>query len=216
MFINVNFAQIHEIGPMILGTNYVGEIGKDNFIRPNDTGFGILYRWNKSPRHSYRLHYNFANLSADDTNVDSGSRAQRGLNFSNRIHEIGVGLEFNFRDFDLHQIGFQYTPYVASGLNAFNYKEQYFINNTLFFDENKWSYSIPMIIGIKSKVTRSLILGFEIGARYAFTDNLDGSNPQNEQFLNQRFGNINSNDWYVFTGVYFTYTFGNNPCFCPY
>ncbi|MEO9560182.1 MAG: DUF6089 family protein, partial [Nonlabens ulvanivorans] len=47
-----------------------------------------------------------------------------------------------------------------------------------------------------------------------FTDNLDGSN--NEDFENVRFGNINNNDWYVFSGVTLTYAFGRKPCYCNF
>ena len=43
-----------------------------------------------------------------------------------------------------------------------------------------------------------LILALEVGARYTFTDNLDGSNPKNDNLI--KFGNINNNDWYVFQG----------------
>jgi hypothetical protein len=49
-----------------------------------------------------------------------------------------------------------------------------------------------------------LVLALETGARYTLTDNIDGS-------FNQNFGNINNNDWYVFTGATLTYTFGTNP-----
>jgi hypothetical protein len=54
-----------------------------------------------------------------------------------------------------------------------------------------------MIVGVKSKLTETLIIGFEVGARYTFTDNLDGSNPKNGNLKSLKFGNINSNDWYV-------------------
>jgi hypothetical protein len=52
-----------------------------------------------------------------------------------------------------------------------------------------------------------LVLALETGARYTLTDNIDGS-------FNQKFGNINNNDWYVFTGATLTYTFGTKPCYC--
>ena len=39
-------------------------------------------------------------------------------------------------------------------------------------------------------------------------------NPENDNFETLRFGNLNSNDWYVFTGFTVTYTFGNKPCYC--
>jgi uncharacterized protein YchJ len=71
-----------------------------------------------------------------------------------------------------------------------------------------------MTIGIKTKFINHIILGFEAGARYSFKDDFDGSNPTNKKFESLKFGNINSNDWYVFTGFTVTYTFGNKPCYC--
>jgi hypothetical protein len=71
-----------------------------------------------------------------------------------------------------------------------------------------------MIIGVKSNITPSLILAAEVGARYTFTDNLDASNPANENLKTLRFGNQNNNDWYIFSGFTLTYTFGDKPCYC--
>jgi hypothetical protein len=71
-----------------------------------------------------------------------------------------------------------------------------------------------MTVGIKGTLTENLILGLEVGVRYTFTDNLDGSNPKNEKLKTLQFGNINSNDWYTFSGLTLTYTFGNKPCYC--
>ena len=71
-----------------------------------------------------------------------------------------------------------------------------------------------MVIGLKTRLVRNIIIGVEVGARYTFSDNLDGSNPINENLEVYKFGNLNSNDWYVFSGFTLTYTFGKNPCFC--
>jgi hypothetical protein len=46
-----------------------------------------------------------------------------------------------------------------------------------------------------------------MGARYTLTDNLDGSKKK-ESLKSSQFGNINNNDWYVFSGLTLTYTFG--------
>ena len=73
-----------------------------------------------------------------------------------------------------------------------------------------------MVIGFKTTVTNHIILALEVGTRYTFTDGIDGSvpdAPEREQFS---FGNINSNDWYTFTGITLTYTFGQKPCYCNY
>ena len=44
-------AQTHEFGVFIGGSNYIGDIGSTTYIAPNEPAFGILYKWNKSPRH---------------------------------------------------------------------------------------------------------------------------------------------------------------------
>ena len=55
-----------------------------------------------------------------------------------------------------------------------------------------------------------------MGARYTLTDNLDGSNPENEfdDLPTYKFGNISNNDWYIFTGLTISFTFGDLPCYC--
>lgn len=90
-------------------------------------------------------------------------------------------------------------------------------NGKLSNEGTNWDFAIPMVVGYKEAITEHIIGGLEIGARYTFTDNLDGSWP--EEYLGRRdpkieFGNRNTNDWYVFTGVSFTFTFGRKPCYC--
>ncbi|MNE01273.1 hypothetical protein D3C80_937060 [compost metagenome] len=71
-----------------------------------------------------------------------------------------------------------------------------------------------MIVGVKSNITPNFVIGLEVGARYTFADDIDGSNPTNDNLENLQFGNLNNNDWYVFSGLTLTYTFGNTPCYC--
>ena len=75
-----------------------------------------------------------------------------------------------------------------------------------------------MIVGYKTTLGQNFVLAAEIGARYTFTDNLDGSNPNkvSENKDDVSFGNINNNDWYVFTGITLTFTFGRKPCYCNF
>ncbi len=210
----VSNAQIHEIGIFAGGNNYIGDVGPTNYVKPNEFAFGLLYKWNKSPRHSWRISYMQGKVTSNDHDSDMPARKQRGLNFENSVKELSLGLEFNFFDFNLHESGFLLTPYVYSGISYFRYTELYHVNNQYEEDEDKNTFAIPMTVGIKTRIAEKLILGFEVGARYTFTDNLDGSNPKNDSFKTLRFGNLNSNDWYVFTGFTLTYTFGNKPCYC--
>ena len=207
-------AQIHEIGAFLGGSNFIGDVGKTNYVDPNEPAFGILYKWNKSPRHAYRFSYMQSKITANDLESKVSGRKQRGLSFENNLKEFSAGLEFNFFDFNLHDFDRKITPYVFSGVVFSIYDGLFYANGASKFDSNHTTIGIPMIVGLKSNITPNLILGIEAGARYTFADDLDGSNPTNENLQQLKFGNLDSKDWYVFTGFTLTYTFGEKPCYC--
>ncbi len=207
-------AQIHEIGVFLGGSNYIGDVGQTTYIAPNEPAFGILYKWNKSPRHAWRIGYTQSTISANDLDSEEASRSLRGYHFENSIKELSLALEFNFFDFNLHTLDHKITPYVTSGINFLRYDDLYVELGETKKNKGKNSIAIPMIVGIKSNISRRLVLAAEVGARYAFTDNLDGSNSKEESLSALRFGNLNNNDWYVFSGITLTYTFGEKPCYC--
>ncbi len=210
-------AQINELGIFAGGANYIGDIGATTYINPQRPALGIIYKWNRSPRHSWRFSYTYATIEAQDSDSDVPGRNLRGLEFENTIHEFSAGLEFNFFEFDLHDSDNPFSPYVFTGINYFIYNELYFPGTTTpEVDYRESQIAIPMVLGVKTRLNRRFVLGLEAGVRYTFTDNLDGSNPANENLESYQFGNLNSNDWYVFTGFTLTYTFGENPCFCPH
>ncbi len=215
IFQHFTTAQIHEIGVFLGGSNFIGDVGATTYIAPNEPAIGILYKWNKSPRHSYRFSYTQSTISGDDADSDVPGRQQRGYSFENNIKEFSAGLEFNFFDFNLHEIlQRKITPYVYSGLSYTSYDGLFFANGEPKSDASHGTIAIPMTVGIKSNVFKNFILGFEVGARYTFADDLDGSSPTNENLETLKFGDVNSNDWYVFTGFTITYTFGEKPCYC--
>jgi hypothetical protein len=208
-------AQIHEVGAFVGLSNYVGDVGPTNYIHPKESALGILYKWNKSPRHSYRISYTQTNLSADDLLSKEESRFQRAYSFTNSVKELSFGLEFNFFDFNLHKPETKVTPYLFSGISFFKYDELYIDSGGQTFKEkNKNTVALPLNFGIKSNINSYLVIGLEIGARFTLTDNIDGSNPKNENFKTFRFGNLNNNDVYLLTGLTLTYTFGETPCYC--
>ena len=79
---------------------------------------------------------------------------------------------------------------------------------------NGYSMAIPRHVGVKALINKRLVLSAEVGARYTFTDNLDGNHPKDASYTSNQFGNLQSKDWYVFTGLSLAYTFGKNPCYC--
>lgn len=209
-------AQIHEIGIFGGGSNYIGDVGETTFIKPKEFAIGGLYKWNRSPRHSWRASVMHTKLAADDLDSDAAARQLRGLNFSNSLTEISLGLEFNFFDFNLHDGKKKLTPYVYTGLSGFFFEEKYYDGSdpTAKLNKRGASLAIPMIVGLKTNIADHWVIGAEVGARWTFTDNLDGSFPKNESATVQKFGNINNKDWYVLSGITLTYTFGNKPCYC--
>ncbi|NAS29367.1 hypothetical protein GTQ40_00140 [Flavobacteriaceae bacterium R38] len=208
-------AQTHELGVFLGGSNYVGDIGATNYINPNKLAGGILYKWNKSSRYSWRASFIVSDIIGNDANADISSREQRGFRFRNTIRELSAGLEFNFLEFNLHNFERPITPYIYGGLSYFNFNEVFFDNGIAISNGNRNTFAIPMTLGIKGKVGERFVLGAEVGVRYTFTDNLDGSNPDADQPV-FRFGNLNSDDWYVFSGITLTYTFGKKPCYSCY
>lgn len=214
-FITLN-AQINEIGVFLGGSNFVGDVGNTTYISPEKLAFGVLYKWNKSPRHAYRFSYTQSTITGNDLDSPETGRNQRGYSFKNNVKELSAGLEFNFFDFNLHDYHTKVTPYVFSGLNFFLYDQLYRFKtapNTTY-SKNSTSFAIPIILGIKSNITPSIVIGAEVGARYTFTDDMDSSNPNTKNTNIFQFGNLNNNDWYIFSGITLTYTFGEKPCYC--
>jgi opacity protein-like surface antigen len=203
------------LGIFLGGSNFIGDVGATDYISPNQFAVGGIYKWNRSKRHSYRASLIFSDLEGNDVNSDDPRRIQRGYEFSTKIIEISAGMEFTFIDFNLHSGRKIATPYLYTGISVAHHDNSYFLNGVQTDENNSsWAYGIPMALGFKTNFLGNLILGIEVGARYTFSDELDGSFPDDASHFQNRFGNINNNDWYVFSGITLTYTFGENPCYC--
>lgn len=211
-------AQQYEAGLYAGGANFIGDVGKTTFIAPNSPVIGGILKWNRSSRHSFRLTALFAQLDVDDVKSDDTRRLERGYSFKNSIKEVSLGLEYTFWEFDMFKARNPSTPYLYTGLTYFNHDD--FALDTrrdeLVKTGSSWDVAIPMVIGYKAAFGGRVVLAFEAGARYTLSDNLDGSAPKDADGFTTTFGNSNNNDWYMFTGVTLTFTFGRRPCFCAF
>jgi hypothetical protein len=237
------FSQDNEIGIFAGGSNYIGDVGPTTYISPfsnnassNYVG-GIIFRKNFNKRISARTKFNYSKIGSSDNwpqTVDY--RKSRKKYFKNRIVEVGLGVDFNFTDFDIFNSATQKTPYISLGIS-------YFLYDALEYKENvspppapyeyeatksskhpsAYNISIPITLGYKIKPSKKFIFSFEISANYSFSDNLDGSDPSKKQIqslsnptdIDNKFGSTLSNDWYVFSGISITYLFGKKNCYCP-
>lgn len=214
----ISTAQIWEVGVFAGGSNIIGDVGSTSFISPNQGAFGGVLKWNRSPRHSWRFTAIYTNFKAEDSKSDDPRREERGYNYESNALELSAGMEFTFWDFNLHYGEKVNTPYIYTGIST-THHDNYSFRNGVQFDEgtSSWAFGIPIILGFKASIAPKLILAAEIGARYTFSDELDGSVPDDESlYPNYAFGNLNNNDWYMFTGLTLTYTFGRNACYCKF
>lgn len=213
-------AQIHEIGVFVGGSNPIADVGRTTYVYPNKLALGLLYKWNFHERMSVRAQVIKTDLSGNDLDSDIVAKRNRQFRFSNEITEVILGAEFNFLEYSMHnRLDKPMTPYLFTGINFFWYDDLYFQRNSTVRPleavhtlKRNSAMAIPLILGFKAKLNMRLILAAEVGTRFTFTNNLDGSLPENKSLS---FGNKSrSNDWYTFSGFTLTYTFGEKPCYC--
>ena len=187
------YAQIYEAGVILSGTNATSMVDK-KLLNPSNVGFGLLFKWNKSQRYAWRASLSYTNLSFEDKEALDPARISRKKNGNTALLEFSSGLEVNFLPFNLRRLGSVFTPYLYSGITVFG------------FDGTKKdiSFAVPIHFGAKIRVGLNTILAAEVGFRFTFTDNLDGSNAN--QYI---FGDVYNNDWYVFSGITVTHVFSN-------
>ena len=197
-----SYSQKNELGVFFGNSNYIGDVGPTTYVNPFQNPnyvFGIMYRKNFNNRLAGRISFRQSDIgSSDNWKSSVDYRKQRGKYFKNTISEIGLGVDFNF---------FRYS--------SLNYPTG--LKKAVQYTKNS-SFSVPITVGYKIKPFGSMIIGLEVTANHTFTDNLDGSSPVFEiadPNFQDSFGSDLSQDWYIFTGITFTYIFGNEPCYCP-
>jgi len=222
LFTVFSYSQTYEIGGIFGSTSFVGDVGAtqvfvaDEFLESDKMSYGLLFRWNRSNRHSFRFSAMRINTRGIDADSDILERQQRNLSFETTINELAVGIEYTFWEWDLHSVKRpQWVPYISTGI-AYYFTDQFArVGDELQEVETLNGIALPLTLGVKTTIGNRLVLSAEFSARYAFSDNLDGSAP--EELENggafPSFGNPNSNDWYIFAGFSLTYTFGRKPCY---
>lgn len=188
----------------------MGDVGRTNYIQPNNPGGSIIYKYNLNPRIALRGSYSHFSLLGDDADSENTVRSRRGLRFKNPVNEFAVGIEYNFFQYDLSSNDNISTPYILLQVAAVDFETPRLQNldGSYRFTRNT-SVSIPFGVGFKTKVYGKIAFAVETSFRYTFTDKLDYTTSQ---FPDLDFGGT-SNDWYMFTGISLVYTFGRPACF---
>ena len=207
-------AQYREFGLFIGGTNYIGEVGKTTFVEPSlkSPSTTLFYKSNFSPRFAFRVELGLSSIRGIDSLSLEPLRKERANSFTNSINHTSAILEVNYFEMDLSDFKTSWSPYLFAGLSYLKYRDLYYPvrESVANYQNNDFSFAIPMGFGVKTRLGMNFLLGFEIKALYTFSDNLDGSFPTFVDEIDQQpaFGNALSKDLMVYTGFSLTYSFG--------
>lgn len=205
---SVASAQLYEIGIFAGGSNYIGDIGRTNYIYPNFPAAGGILKYNYTPRINFRGTLILTELRATDLKSGSAFRTKRGFSMRNRVLDVSGGVEFNFSKYSMNKTGFSKTPYIIAQATVSNYRVVYEKEAGNYYTRRKFALMPSFGLGYKTRIKENLALSLETSFRYTFKDDID-----EERVQNIGVGNPNSHDWYVFTGFTLTYGFGRPGCY---
>ncbi len=181
-----------EVGIMLGGTNYVGEMTNSRFQEVNFAG-GIMLRYNPNYDFSIRGSVFYGRLNGDDANLSDPELQQRNLDFHSPLIEFSGQLEWNIFGFDaMGSTGRKgFSPYLFAGVGIFKFNPKTTLNGeeielqplgtegqgtTPLQGRKKYALtqvSLPFGAGIKLRLAPRLVIGLEYGPRFTFTDYID-------------------------------------------
>jgi len=207
-----------EIGIGLGATNYRGEISPDYQLQNNRPALTVFYRRDVSVPVTLRGGFTAGLLRADDGNVSGETGAvpplhgYRQANTKGSILEASAVLEYNFMDYHYRTDKVHFTPYLFIGVAGFYANTTTVTNNQALgnaFNQtgSTLGIAIPAGVGFKYALSEHINLGLEVGARKAFTDQLDHLADQDPLLVNPH-----DQDWYYYSGVSLSYTFYKIRC----
>jgi len=216
-------AQHYELGVNFGGGNYIGDIGSEYYFKPKKLGGGIMFKNVVNPWYSIRMDLSYRAFNPDDAEAESAGRQIRQLSASAFIVSLDLGIEYYFRPmnpYKFYRKGHRFRPYIFSGIGIGSLNGNLYKHQKHLLSYSSSTFYIPMKIGFKYKISSQFLIGVETGARYYFSDNIDGT-KQLYGYTNSKIDgeailettNLNSNDWSTFTSISLIYTFGDLRCY---
>lgn len=168
---------------------YVGDLNPSKHFLLSKAGYGIIYRYNISPRFAMKINGFYGTLEGSD--AISKANVSRNLSFKSYITDISVQIELNFFKYITGHDKYKFSPYIFTGISLFNFNPRASINGdwyalqplgtegqgtTLSIVGKRYSLTnvaIPFGLGIKYSPAKFLCIGAEWGLRKTFTDYID-------------------------------------------
>jgi hypothetical protein len=186
-------AQQVEIGLMLGGSNYSGDLSNEYIVAKETHFSGALFgRYNISKRMAVKGFMGYGQISGDDKNFGSYKNNIRNLNFTSDIYEFSVHAEYNFLKNNINSISARpFLPYAFGGIGVFSFNPKTVYKDvtyelqplgtegqgtTSLNDFKKYDLTtlcIPIGLGFRQKIGDDFFLGVEAGVRFTATNYLD-------------------------------------------
>ncbi|MBL7818299.1 MAG: outer membrane beta-barrel protein [Saprospiraceae bacterium] len=202
---HIALAQNFEIGLTVGALTYNGDIDivAKNVGSATNAAFGLVGKYRLSNSLLVRGQILRGKLSGSEKTHPTAWRQERGLSFTSPLTEISGLLEWEF----LSRGNFTAYAFGGASLSFFNPKTDFNMPNKYIDDVNpdanvnyrKFTATVPVGMGLKYSLPHNFFISAEMGARFAFSDYLDGIS---------QVGNPNRKDTYIYTGLAITKAFG--------
>ncbi len=185
-------AQHFELGGLLGISNYQGDLSNNSsalYFKETHPAAGAFGAYNMNDWLALKLAFSYATISGKDANSSNEAVRRRHLSFRSPIYELGLTLEINLPGFDPYNLNKPFSAYLFAGVGYTWFKPKALYAGSWVALQplgtegqglpgypNPYRLStlvIPMGVGVKYALTDKLSLGFEVGARRAFTDYLD-------------------------------------------
>jgi hypothetical protein len=171
------------------GMLYTGDLNPSPSPRLTRPAFGLLMRYNFTPRWVWKNSLLSGRVRGEDLN--GATLSGRSLYFESRITELSSQIEFNFLNYYTGSRRESFSPYLFAGLSLFMFNPQAQFNgqwidlqplrtegqDTQMYPDRKpysrISIALPFGMGLKLSVNKKMTVGMEAGYRKTLTDYLD-------------------------------------------
>lgn len=184
-----------EIGFMIGGMYYIGDLNQYGHFKGMEPGAGLIYRFNVHSRLALRTSLTYGSFSASDENSRYAVIQNRNLSFRSQLYEAAGGLEFNYWPYQIGHKRYKATAYMLVEFAGFwfdpetEYQGEWVKLQPLATEGqgttlnskrpySRLSFSMPVGLGVRCSLGKKVSLNLEYGIRKTFTDYIDdvGSN----------------------------------------
>ncbi len=175
--------------------HYFGDLNTRARLNRFKPALGIFYRKQFNNYLAMRVSAHYAQLGYSDIYSKNSYQNTRNLSFNTDILEFAVHGDFNFFKFVPGDADFSFTPYVTIGLGVFSYNPYAYLNGKKVFlrplgtegqntgyvgadgkvrkPYGSMAVCVPIGLGIKYSISKSLNLSVQIAQRLTTTDYID-------------------------------------------